>query len=182
MATTQQIARRLKKHPGKDTDLALKHMRWIQKNFPNFYTDYIKPNLRYIVNGDVPGMALPANSVATSGLAGLGDVFTDINTAWATAADPTAAAAIVDTSSNWWDRLVTAIPSTITSVAQGYFQWQAMQTNLQRAKAGLPPINTAAYAPGVNVGLTPQTSNLLMYGALGIGALILVTSLSKSRR
>lgn len=52
--------------------------------------------------------------------------------------------------------------------------------NIQRAAAGLPPINPPLTSgPTVNVGLSQNTQTLLLYGALAVGALILVNTLLK---
>lgn len=179
--------------PGQDTKLATLHLQWIRKTMPALYRDYIAPNLNFILHGGPPGGLLPAQSIASVGLAGLGDIFSDIGTGISNTFDMTAnavaGAAPAATSSNWWDNLLSAIPSTVTTIGnalpalgQAYFQTQAMKLNLDRAKQGLPPINTASYAPGLNVGLTPQTSNLLMYGAIGLAAVFVIMQFTKSKR
>lgn len=57
--------------------------------------------------------------------------------------------------------------------------FQLNQINVQRAKAGMPPINTAAYGTGINVGLNPQTQQLVIYGGLALLAVLLFNSLSR---
>ncbi|NBS80027.1 hypothetical protein EBS57_09625 [bacterium] len=59
-------------------------------------------------------------------------------------------------------------------------QRQLMQINIDRAKAGLPPIDVSAYSGvGVNVGLSQGTQQLVLYLALGAGALLLLNTLMK---
>lgn len=77
-----------------------------------------------------------------------------------------------------WDTLnnmIAQIPTLVT----GLTSFQISQLNIARAKKGLTPINASAYGPQVAVGLNPQTRNLVMYGALGIGAVILMSALKK---
>jgi hypothetical protein len=57
--------------------------------------------------------------------------------------------------------------------------FQLNQINVNRAKQGLPPINTAAYGTGINVGLTPQTQQLVMYGGIALLAILLINSIRR---
>lgn len=57
---------------------------------------------------------------------------------------------------------------------------QLNQINVTRAKQGLPPIDTSRYTGmGVNLGLTPQTQQLVMYGGLALLAVLLINNLTK---
>ena len=57
---------------------------------------------------------------------------------------------------------------------------QLNQINVQRAKMGLAPIDTTRYTGmGVNVGLSPQTQQLVIYGGLALLAVLLFNSLSR---
>ncbi|NBQ47013.1 MAG: hypothetical protein EBU33_00950 [Sphingobacteriia bacterium] len=57
---------------------------------------------------------------------------------------------------------------------------QLNQINVARAKQGLPPIDTSRYTGmGVNLGLTPQTQQLVMYGGLALLAVLLINNLTK---
>ena len=68
---------------------------------------------------------------------------------------------------NDWKTLLTAVGGAVSAM-------QLNQINVARAQKGLPPINAAAYGPQVGVGLNAQTSQLLMYIALGLGAVMLL--------
>lgn len=58
--------------------------------------------------------------------------------------------------------------------------YQLNQINVERAKLGLPPIDTSAYTGvGVRVGLAPQTQQLLIYGGLALLAVMVFNTLSK---
>lgn len=46
--------------------------------------------------------------------------------------------------------------------------------NLERAALGLPPIPVSLAAPTVNVGLNADTQKLVLYGALALGAVMLL--------
>lgn len=50
-------------------------------------------------------------------------------------------------------------------------QEKLLDINLERAMLGLPPIDTASYSPSVNVGVTPQTQQLLTFALIGVLAL-----------
>lgn len=66
-------------------------------------------------------------------------------------------------------KLVPALTMTVQQV-------QLMQLNIERAKNGLPPIDIAAYTGiGVNVGLSPETKNLLIYGGIALVAVFFLT-------
>lgn len=66
-----------------------------------------------------------------------------------------------------WQSLLTAVGGAVSA-------WQLNQINIGRAQKGLPPINSAAYGPQVGVGLNAQTTQLIMYVALGLGAIMLL--------
>ena len=75
-------------------------------------------------------------------------------------------------SESWIDTLVKLVPA-ITMTAQ---QQQLMQLNIERAKKGLPPVDIASYSGiGVNVGLSPDTKNLLIFGGLALVAVFFLT-------
>ena len=66
-----------------------------------------------------------------------------------------------------------------TSALTALQTYQLNQINVQRASQGLPPLNTAAYGTGINVGLNAQTQQLVIYGGLALLAVLLVNSLTK---
>lgn len=76
------------------------------------------------------------------------------------------------TGESWIDTLTKLIPS-LTLTAQ---QVQLMQLNIERAKKGLPPVDIASYSGiGVNVGLSGDTKNLLIYGGIALVAVFFLT-------
>ena len=82
--------------------------------------------------------------------------------------------AIADNSQNgesWTDTLKRVLPS----LTMGVQQFQLMQLNIERAKQGLPPIDIASYSGvGVNVGLSPDTQKLIMWGGAALLAVLLL--------
>lgn len=82
----------------------------------------------------------------------------------------------------WYEKLLTA--------ATGIYQQkqalkQARAENIERARAGLPPVSTAEikrqYAPqaSVEVGLSPQIRNMLVLGGLGVGSFLVINMMRK---
>lgn len=68
----------------------------------------------------------------------------------------------------------------LTGLVMTEQQRQLMQLNIDRARQGLPPIDINRYTGvGVNVGLSQGTQQLVLYLALGAGALILLNTLMK---
>lgn len=99
--------------------------------------------------------------------------------------------------------IATSTPSGVTSSGSGvtiasmvdlakagltaYGQIQLMNLQADLIKQGRPPLTAAqvaAMAPQLNVGLAPDTQNMLMYALMGGAALLLIVSLTgkKSRR
>ena len=73
---------------------------------------------------------------------------------------------------SWIDTLQRVLPALVT----GYQQKQLLDVQIQRAKAGLPPLNVSEYAPGVQVGVDSSTQRLLMMGgALALGLAFILT-------
>lgn len=87
----------------------------------------------------------------------------------------------------WLDNLLNLAPQMFMGYTQISMQKQIAKVNLERLKQGLPPLSAAqteAYSPrpGVSVGLSPATRNLLMYGGLGLGAILLFGIMTKKKR
>lgn len=57
--------------------------------------------------------------------------------------------------------------------------------NIERARRGLPPVDASAYmrmtAPQVQFGMSSDTKNLVMYGGIGVLAVMVLSSVLKSR-
>jgi hypothetical protein len=73
---------------------------------------------------------------------------------------------------SWIDTL-TKLASAVVLTAQ---QAQLIQLNIERAKAGLPPVDIAQYSGiGVNFSLSSETKNLLIYGGIALVAVFFLT-------
>lgn len=79
------------------------------------------------------------------------------------------------------DQIVSFGKSVIPMALSVKQQNDLNQINVERAKKGLPPLNTSAYAAQsaaqVRVGIAPDTQKMLMYGVaavLGVSVLMMV--------
>lgn len=63
---------------------------------------------------------------------------------------------------SWSDALQRLLPV----LAATWQQKQLLDVQVERARAGLRPLDVSEYAPGVKVGVTPETRNLLVVGGL----------------
>jgi hypothetical protein len=84
-----------------------------------------------------------------------------------------------DTSVPWYESITKAISPIATAALNVYQQSQLQKANSARIAQGLAPIAPAEYAQmyptaTAQVGLTPDTKRLLLYGALGLGAFLVV--------
>ena len=77
------------------------------------------------------------------------------------------------TANESWIDTLTKLASAVVMTAQ---QTQLIQLNIERARAGLPPVDIAQYSGiGVNVGLSASTRNLLIYGGIALVAVLFLT-------
>ena len=70
----------------------------------------------------------------------------------------------------WMQTLARSLPILTAT----YQQRQLLQVQVDRARAGLPPLDVSNYGAGVQVGLSKDTQKMLLYGAVGIAALFLL--------
>lgn len=80
------------------------------------------------------------------------------------------------TDKTWYEKLVESLVPTAAAVYQAR---ELNKLNLQRVQQGLPMLSAQQFAQTyqppvatVQVGMTPQTKQMLMFGALGIAALV----------
>lgn len=69
------------------------------------------------------------------------------------------------------DQIFSALEKLASIYGSVRMQDKLLDINMERAQLGLPPIDAAQYSPGVNVGLTAQTQQLLTWALIGFGAL-----------
>lgn len=77
---------------------------------------------------------------------------------------------VQDTGNAPWYETAAKVASTLI---MANYQREMLNAQLDRAKAGLPPLDASKYGVGVNVGLSSDTQKLLLYGALAIGGIAL---------
>jgi hypothetical protein len=77
--------------------------------------------------------------------------------------------------SNWLDDLTAALPKISAFVTAE----QLAQINIERAKKGMPALNTSTYGPQVGVSLDPKMQKMIMYAALGLGGLVVLKLLKR---
>jgi hypothetical protein len=86
-----------------------------------------------------------------------------------------------DATSSW----LTSITGLLTQGLTAYGQIRLQDLNIDLIKQGKQPLTAsqvAAMAPQLNVGLASSTQNLVMYGLLGGGAVLLLMSFMKTKR
>ena len=85
----------------------------------------------------------------------------------------------------WYQRLTEALAPIATTALNVYQQAQLDKMNRKRLEQGLDPISAAQYraatGPTVSaeVGLAPATRNLLLWGGLGLAAVLILPRLLK---
>ncbi len=97
------------------------------------------------------------------------------------AADPTLAQAVSNVqapSENYFDAMLRAVNTLILADSQR----RLLAVQLDRAKAGLAPLDSGQYGLGVNVGLSPETQRSLMIGAGVVGLALLALYATKRGR
>lgn len=78
----------------------------------------------------------------------------------------------------WW-QTATRILSALSLSQQ---QRELMRINIERARRGEPPLDISQYAGvGVQVGVSPQTQQLLTYGGLALLAFLVFNTLARRR-
>jgi hypothetical protein len=80
--------------------------------------------------------------------------------------------------SDWLSAITSALPK-VSAFATAE---QLAQVNIDRAKQGLPALQTSQYAPQVGVGLDAQTKTFITYGGIALSALILIPKFLKRGR
>jgi len=68
----------------------------------------------------------------------------------------------------WYETLVRLLPA----IAATDQQRRLLNMQADRARAGLPPMDTSQYGLGVRVGLSEDSKQLLIYGGLALAALV----------
>jgi hypothetical protein len=92
------------------------------------------------------------------------------------------------------DRVLSAITTLAPAFLQAKAQKDLLEVQLDRARNNLPPLDPTQYAPAVQVSVSPASAAAaasaagaaarpyLIWGAVGLGVLFVVTQLQKRRR
>lgn len=83
-----------------------------------------------------------------------------------------------------WESVLQAIPNLAQTYYSLEYTKEIQDINLQRLREGKPPLSSTQMqqiAPQVSVGVAPQTQNMIMYLALGLGAVLLVMPMLSKR-
>lgn len=85
----------------------------------------------------------------------------------------------------WYEKLINIYGAYQAQRLAQKQQDQLARENAARAAAGKSPLSMEQYAgftaPQVNVGLSPSTKQMLIYGGVGLGALLLFMIMGKRR-
>jgi hypothetical protein len=178
-------------------------LEWTRDHLPWVYTEYAKRDVSGTSGGGLSGFSYADAGMRHygGGLLGLiGDDPTtedisvdtvDVSPSVAAAvSDPASSAAASPTSSSQagiFSQLASAVSGFLLTQNQLQTQNKIVNVQLQRAQQGLPPLNINTLQAGlpnptVNIGLSSQTSQLVMYALLGVGALFVLPQLFKGAR
>lgn len=80
----------------------------------------------------------------------------------------------------WYEKVADTVLNILPSYAAYKGQQSLIKLNIERAKQGLPPVDTASVSPQVNVGISAD-SKRIVYFALGGAALIALVALTRKR-
>lgn len=144
-------------------------LKWVRQNHPPVYAAAVRKAVQKNTLGGLGDDLISDVSVDTSSY----QVPDSVNNA-------IDAASTSSSSASDWSGLLDSIAGAVTTVAPAIVQTQAqlatIQTNQQRAAAGLPPIGSTSLLTGSGLS---STSGLVLAGIAGVG-LILLLSMKKS--
>jgi hypothetical protein len=86
------------------------------------------------------------------------------------------------TSGGWLDSLIKGVSQALPVAAQAYTVKKLTDVNIDRARQGLQPLSAQQYqamipAAQVQVGPDDAAKKLMLYGALGVGGILLLRAL-----
>ena len=95
----------------------------------------------------------------------------------------TPAETVAASSSTDWGAAIQDVVKLIQAGQQAYAQSKIIELNMERARAGLQPLDPRNFSPSaaVNFGLTPQAQQMLLVGALALGAFLIFKGRGKRR-
>lgn len=169
-------------------------LKWLQQFQPAVYAQ-IAPELprkapQLFSDFEAAGGTLGAYQ---RGLSGLGDdttgLIAPIDISGATDATSIPSVDVADaansgttdsSSTSWLSSLINGVSSAYMTVSQAQTQQSIVNAQLQRAQAGLPPLNVSTTGSGVPlISVATSSSTWLIAGALGLGALLIFMAKKK---
>jgi hypothetical protein len=154
-------------------------MQWLKDTYPDIFTMAVNK----AEDWKAAVAARTGNPAALSGLRGLGQE-TPYTASGETATD--------GTTTTWWQTFVDTLPQLGTAYLAYKGQQNVLQTNIQRAQMGLPPIDPATGAPVVqtSLNLSPQlmarlqsgAGTMLLWGGAAVLGVVLLSSLMRRSR
>ena len=86
----------------------------------------------------------------------------------------------------WYEKLVDVYGAYQAQRTAQKMQDQLARENFNRTSKGQQPLDMDSYAryasPQINVGVSPMVQNMLIYGGLGLAAILLLPKLTGKRR
>lgn len=160
---------------------------WLRLNAPQVVAkvQQANPSLldaeKVVGSGMIAPVIIPRKGASGRAFGALGQEapIPDVGTVYSydIGADTTGSAA--DTSIvSQWGKSIMDIAKGVLAVKQ---QRDLVKLNIARAEKGLSPIDAGGIAPQVNVGLSPQTQTLAIWGIGGLMLVGLVAAMRKSK-
>ncbi len=158
----QDVADAVTKNPGAANHIqaAFGFTQWLNERFPEVSQSLAvrNPNALNPIKAVSSGVMSPKKTM--SGLSGLGDLV-----------DSTPA-------TDWGKTIADAAKSLLAYKSQS----DLVNMNIKRAEQGLPPIDSSTLAPTVNVGISPQVTQLAYVAVGGLLLFGLFSAFKSARR
>lgn len=162
-------------HPTIKATGAKGFLQWLATENPRTYSR-VRDQLSVLIGNGSLGAGPGSGSQQLSGLGDCGLCAVSLPTNLTCSVAPINTCSVTSyapssgsSSTNWLSTISTLVQGAETAITAN----QATQVQLQRAKAGLPPLNLSAYGvsttPGLNLGLSSST-----LGTIGIVAVLAV--------
>lgn len=78
---------------------------------------------------------------------------------------------------SWMDSIIRVLPAIFATEQQR----RLLQVQVERARAGQPPLDVLQHTPGVSVGITPATQRMLLWGGVGLLGLVWMVTQRRGR-
>ena len=138
---------------------------WLQQKLPDVYSQILANAPNLLNAGDVVlSGKMGSTAVNRPGMSGLGQM--DFETGIPNEPASSGSSGSLTAQVTEWGKMIADFGKTYLTYDA---QKKLLNANIKRAEQGLPPLDASAYGVGVNVGLTPQTQNLVIMALIGFG-------------